>query len=376
MNQDASGRLIMDATLPVSYKHLNLNQRHSSGIFLGDFDPSKASKTVNANMDQAKTLMYAPKSASQQFTLNQNMKQFNNQNNTAQSLNNQNKNVLLLNDPLGHIYETISVSSIANGVSYGNAMLNNQNSHQSHLNTAGRALRNANHPMTMHRPAPPQPQSFMSSANCANNNTNQYIDLDSQIGLVNGGLGASKHANANEMMFFNGYDSTNEHSTTSSTDYSSSQQSQDSYLKILPTSNSSKALAQQFNLIRHQQLQQQQQQQHMFKLGMQQSSHKTSSPAASSSLSLLTTTNLADFEPQIPHDYRHQHQMHLLMQQQQQQQQNRYNHHTLHGGHTSKNDYLQPDLGTSYLNGQSSNPGNTGNDKSAILFTNRIEAVV
>ena len=338
-----AGHLMLDSSLPIPYKHINQNQRHSSGLFLGELD-SKLQKTVN--LEQIKSLMYAHKTLShtshnQQRFSNQNQN-FKHANTLAQSQSLANKNALLLSDPLSHIYETISVSSMCNG----NPHLNQ---HQISQNRVTRNLYNSQN--TQFRPPPPPPPQASSS-------TNQYIELDSQLVNARG-----RHLANNEMMLF-GYDSTNEHSTTSSSsaDYSSSQQSQDSYLKIIPSSHSSnlamtnRLLANNFNSRNHNQTQQS---------GFVNTSNQAASPAASSSQSLLTTANTNDFDTS---NYRqntlHPHQF---------QQQNR---HIAVNNSINKEDYLQPDLiNVNFLNNkQLGNSKNTGH--SSILFSNRIEAVV
>lgn len=268
----------------------------------------------------------------------------------------QNKNPLLLNDPLSHIYETISVSSISNG----NNQLNNQN-------RTIRNLYNHNSQFSVHPLAPHQQLS----------SNNQYIELESQI------VKNSNHhheqsqqhlqSHNNEMMFF-GYDSTNEHSTSSSADYSSSQQSQDSYLKILPPSSSSnftnnKSLISNFNLRNQNHLNN--------KLSFINVNNQLVSPAASSSQSLLTTAN--DFDGSMLNEFRQTNtstnQNHF--QRQQQQYQNRFNKVI---NNNNKNDYLQPDVNLNFLNihqlNNSKNETNKSNGNQAVLFTNRVEAVV
>lgn len=333
-----SGHLIIDSTLPISFKNISLNQRHSSGIFLGEFEP-------NSN----KTLMFANK------TLN-NMNRSSNQNQKNFS-HAQNKNALLLNDPLSHIYETISVSSISNGNSNNNNQFSNQN----------RTIRNSCNHQSQFSIAP-QMQHL---------SNNQYIELDSQVLNAKNPNNHHRHNQAqahihtnnnNEMMFF-GYDSNNEHSTSSSADYSSSQQSQDSYLKILPPSSASnltsnKPSIKSFNLRNQNQIN---------KLSFVNANNQSASPAASSSQSLLATVNVNEFDASMLHDFRqtniNMNQHHF--QRQQQQFQNRFTNIN------NKTDYLQPDVNVNFLNSHQLNNGNNkSNGNQAVLFTNRIEAVV
>jgi hypothetical protein len=350
--------------MPMSFKNINLNQRHSSGIFLGEFD-SKLNKTL---MYTHKTLNNNVNSNRQ---LNQNLKNF-----SQTNLHPQNKNALLLNDPLSHIYETISVSSISTG----NNHLNNQNRTMRNLYNQNGQFSMPPSVLHQHEFQPPS-------------SVNQYIELDSQI--VNAKNPSQIHHhhqqqqqqhlhhpnNNNEMMFF-GYDSTNEHSTSSSTDYSSSQQSQDSYLKILPPSassnfailnNNNKSLINSFNLRNNSN--------HMNnnnKLSfINVSNQAAASPAASSSQSLLNASNVNEFDASMIHDFRQTNTRinHQLLQQQ--QQQNRFTNNN------NKNDYLQPDVNVNFLNihqlnssKNGSNNNNSSNGNQAVFFTNRIEAVV
>ena len=321
-------------------KTMNQNMRHS--VFVTDFDHPKL-KNVN-NFGQIKTLMHS-KSANIN-SINAGLNNNNNVNRTLShnhkvlntQLNNKNLNQ---NDPLSHIYETISVSSITNG---------NMNGAKARYNQYNL---------------------------CNQNPANNYIELD----------------NGQSGMLFN-YDSANEH--TASTDYSSSSQQSQDYFRLFSNLNTT-ARRNNFTLQQTQPFNtakyllptkanndilkfiSNQNQMRMQNGGLGGINHphfatvNTSSPSSSS----LVTTTLTD----IGNGNNNQQQQHLngddfrfmnnnnlvtsfntgisnnhFMQQQHQHQQQRFH--------------------DNFLLSQPNNNNINNNNNSAIVFSNRIEAVV